>query len=296
VATHDDGTRWVYFTAVRGTEDAPMFSVMRRRFDPSVTEEVLTAPGEAATYYLDANAAISEDGRSLLYADGNGIVRQELASAAETRVIADTAPCTQQWNDCYVHVAPRWSPDSDEIAVQRWYWEGGRALLIDANATTAPPRALEGTTAEWSSADGRLLCASDDFYAPPSWLRVANRDGTVRVVMNHAPGDPGDAWTPFGCVWGRDDRFATAYVASDERCDDCYRAGIAVFDVGGRLVADLRGPDGHSERLVAWVGADALLFMTWETPGAPAVNLVVTLDGRIAPFAIGDGRILAIFE
>ena len=167
-------------------------------------------------------AAISPDGRHVLYPDYDGLVLRDLTTQTFNHVLTN-GPCTAVTVDCWNYGRPEWSPRGDVVKVVKGLYESAVAVLL--RPFESPPGVVElmdgGYNGQVSPDDGRY-CYLEGQFAFTGRLVVLNlsdgeRHAAEVSVVSRANGERALSNEPYAydCVRSADGRIAAAMLEAE---------------------------------------------------------------------------------
>jgi hypothetical protein len=282
-----DGNTDVYYIVQLTAPDAQSstydadFALYRVPLEGGTPEEVLSYQSKPLEPFITPNASVSPDGKTVLYADKDGIGVLELSSGERKQLLSNSPPCTGPAN-CFAYHHPTWSPDGKQAIVIRTLWEGAKDDVIDPFASPVIETETGGggsITARWSP-DGKKVCDSQYSYASAGAVMVydvasgATTDATLGLGLPTPAEQFGLRIDASGCAWAVDGRLAFSYRVPGEP-----NRRIAIVD-GAYTVLAASEPIANLGGVVAWLPDGAGVYFNRVTDqGATLQSGIFQLDG-----------------
>ncbi len=273
------------------------FGLYRVPLAGGTPSELLRYTGRPLEPFITPNAAVSPDGKHVLYADNDGIALLDLASGHSKRLLANSPPCRGPAG-CFAYHHPRWSPAGDRALVTKTLWEGAQDVIIDPLASSVSQVNTKGGgsfTARLSP-DGQKVCASESTYANAGAVMIydvasgATTDSTLGLGLPTPTQQYGLRIDARGCAWSADGRLAIGYIVPDKYKD----VRVAILDASYAVLAQ-SDPIPNLVEVVAWLpDGSGVLFNRTLTTGQPVQAGIYRPDAGVSDLPFEADTILAV--
>jgi hypothetical protein len=285
-----NGTTVLYYIAAG--EIRNVFTLEAR--DLGTGETTTLASIEPTEHGHLQEGSLSPGGRYVAWSHPDGVDLLDLTTDSRRRILTRKACGRYPASECYGYHTPTWSPDGRLLLVQKAFWEGAAAVVVDPfqESPQELPASLLGdqlpSFAAWSPA-GDAWCGYGH-YDSPSGLHLSRQpDWQPRDLLpeyeTFESGTP--ERTVSDCAWLDEHRIAFVTVPFAQTQ---HSSTVSMYDLATAGVTEVADFGAASPELFPVPGTSTLVFND-RNGGQP--GLLSTTDGTRTPILQPGDRVVA---